>query len=743
MTSYQSLKPRVAQILKTLLQSNQAVAIKKLAEKFDVSPRTIRYDLDDLEEGLADYNVDLVRKPHVGIFLDGAEKDLEEVATEVVDLHSYQRVLSPEERKYLILLKLLRSEEPIIIKQLEAMLEVSNSTAIKDLNNVEKWLEKYDLDLIRKTNYGIKLAGDEMNIRHAMTAVLEETADEEELISFLSQVQRKTLEDKRLEPGFLTELDKLVGNLDLAKIEDIVAWAEKKLGFQLADGAYAGLLVHLGLAISRLLAGKDIELSEERLSLLQESPEYEIAQNVGGMIEEVFEVEVPASEIGFITLHLMGAKLRQQWDQAEYDDLADTDLAPELIMMTKEMVQVAEDYLDIKLSDDEQLMLGLALHLKPTINRLKYDLPLKNPLVVDVKEKYGEVFAAAERAAKILQSELQKPIGDDEIGFLAMHLGAAIERRNSRQDFPGLKVALVCSSGIGTTNLLATKLRREFSEIEIVENLSVLELRQGEVDLEEIDLLITTIGLKVDACTVLEVNPLLSEQDKQRIQKFIEQKKANYSFEISKSQTSTNKHSVNLEKLMAVIEKKADIEDKVNLKRELYDFLAKREINLVDKTGYQQEAEEVGPDLLGLLTTDTVKINSEVANWQQAVQEAGNILLNQKSITENYVQKSLQSIKEQGPYVVIAPGVGLIHAQPEAGVLEQDMGLLVIPSGIEFGHKHDPVKLVFILAPIDKSSHYNAMVDLLKLIDSQQLVDKIATAANPEAVIAEIEAMIS
>ncbi|MBM7556107.1 BglG family transcription antiterminator [Halanaerobacter jeridensis] len=742
MTSYQSLKPRVAQILKTLLQSKQAVPIKKLAEKFDVSSRTIRYDLDDLEDSLANYDVTLVRKPHVGIFLDSTEEKLKEVATELVDLHSYQRVLSPQERKYLILLKLLRSDEPIIIKQLEAMLEVSNSTVIKDLNKVEAWLEEYDLELIRKTNYGIELAGDEMNIRHAMTAVLEETADEEELISFLSQIQKKTLEDKRLETGFLTELDKLVGDLNLAKIEDIVAWAEKELGFQLADGAYAGLLVHLGLAISRLLAGKDIELSEERRALLQESPEYDVAQEVGEMIEEVFEVEVPISEIAFITLHLMGAKLRQHWDQAEYDDLADTDLPPELIMMTKEMVEVAEDYLDIRLSDDEQLMLGLALHLKPTINRLKYDLPLKNPLVVDVKEKYGEVFAAAKRAAKILQSELQKPVGQDEIGFLAMHLGAAIERRNSNQDFPRLRVALVCSSGIGTTNLLATKLKKEFSDIEIVEILSAFELRQGEVDLDEIDLLITTVGLEVDFCSVLEVNPLLSDSDKKRIQEFIEQKKSDYSFDSGKKQTTVAKHSINLETLLKIIERKADVKDKIALKKDLYDFLTEREIDIIDKGGNQQEAEEVGPELLELLTADTIKINSEVSNWQQAVEETGGILLNQDSITDNYIKESLESINNQGPYVVIAPGVSLLHAKPEAGVLKQDMALLVVPSGVEFGHKNDPVKLIFMLAPIDKSSHYNAMVDLLKLIDNRQLVDKITSFDNPESIIAKLKDMI-
>ncbi|GAB6137941.1 BglG family transcription antiterminator [Halanaerobaculum tunisiense] len=742
-----SLKPRVCQLLKYLISQEQEVSIKQLANKFNVSSRTIRYDLDDIESSIASYDAKLIRKPRVGVYLEGAEEELNKIQKELIDIHGLERILSPKERQYLILFRLFQAKEPIIIKELEVMLRISKSTIIKDLDEVENWLSKHNLTLIRKTNYGLEIKGEEIDIRHAMMNVLEETANKKELVGFLRRIQKQALKDRNLEPGFFKEFDKLVSGIDLTKIESVISFAEKQLGFQFADEAYASLLVHLALAISRLLEGEDIELPEERLEVIKKSDEYKIAKKIGKIIEQIFEISIPDSEIGYVTLHLMGAKLWQKIGDDDYEKLVDEDLDQELIILTKEMIKIAEDYLEVKLIDDTQLIIGLALHLKPTINRIKYDLPLKNPLLLDVKSRYGEIFKAAQRAAKILQSKLQKSISSDEIGYITLHLGAALERSKSLQSSRKLRAVLVCSSGVGTTNLLSSRLSKEFSEIEICDVFSVIQLENNEVDLENIDLVITTIPLELDDVLVLQVNPLLSQEDKKNIKAIIHSKQdvfaATETTDDSKSKTD---HSFEIEEVIEVIEQEAIVGDKDMLKKDLKDFFASKGVKVldeVDNTVDKQSIEESGKGLLELLVKDNIRVIDKIDDWRTGVRMAGQPLVDQGYILEEYVKRTIEIVEEKGAYVVIAPHISLIHARPEDGVVNKSMGLGIIKEGVNFGHDYDPVHLIFTLAPVDEVSHLSALSELLKLIDEYDFVEEMLTVDSKQDVITKIEGMLN
>ena len=742
-----SLKPRVCQILKVLISREEAISIKDLADKFNVSSRTIRYDLDDIKSSIESYDAKLIKKPRVGVYLEGEKDELNKIEEELIDIYSFERVLSPEERQHLILFRLFQATEPIIIKELEVMLQISKSTIIKDLDKVESWLTDHDLTLVRKTNYGLEIKGEEIDIRHAMMNVLEETANEKELVGFLRRIQKQALEDRNLEPGFFKEFDKLVSDIDLTQLESVISFAEKQLGFQFADEAYASLLVHLALAISRLLDGKDIQLPQERLKVIKKSEEYNIAQKIGKIIEQIFEISIPESEIGYVTLHLMGAKLWQKIGDDDYKKLADEDLDQDLIILTKEMVKVVEDYLGVDLIDDTQLIIGLALHLKPTINRVKYDLPLKNSLLIDVKSKYEEIFEATKRATKILESKLQKEISSDEIGYITLHFGAALERNESVQSNRKLRAVLVCSSGVGTTNLLASKLRKEFSEIKICNVFSVIKLENNEVDLNNIDLIITTIPIDVDySSIVLKVNPLLSNKDKEKIQDIIDNKARTFKKVGGKHNLKPEEdYSFTMQEVVDVIEEEAIIGDKDTLKESLNEFFAAKDVKVFDKSRSKQETkaeQEAQQGLLKLLTVDTIEIVEQVADWQEGIRLLGDSLVDEGYIEESYVEQTIKVIKDKGAYVVISPHISLVHARPEDGVINTSIGLALVKEGVNFGHDYDPVHLLFLLAPEDEVSHLSALAELLKLIDRSDFVDEMLTANTKEEVVGKINELL-
>ncbi|WP_099336541.1 PRD domain-containing protein [Clostridium cadaveris] len=80
------------------------------------------------------------------------------------------------------------------------------------------------------------------------------------------------------------------------------------------------------------------------------------------------------------------------------------------------------------LSKDRQLLSGLSLNLRPAINRLKYKMILRNPLLDSIKENYAEVFGAVWIASNVFEKHFGMRISEEEIGYIVLHICAGIER---------------------------------------------------------------------------------------------------------------------------------------------------------------------------------------------------------------------------------------------------------------------------------------------------------------------------
>jgi activator of the mannose operon, transcriptional antiterminator len=181
--------------------------------------------------------------------------------------------------------------------------------------------------------------------------------------------------------------------------------------------------------------------------------------------------------------------------------------------MAKEIIEIAERVLQVKLSGDKMLLNGLILHLRPTINRLKYGLNLRNPILNEIKENYPDIYGAAWMTSVVFEKYLGIKIKEEEIGYICLHLGASVERNKHP-----LRAFIVCASGIGTSQLIAARIERAFRQIEIKDVISATALRNR--DLNEVDLVISTVPVEVDK-PLLVISPLLKENDIKKIEIFI------------------------------------------------------------------------------------------------------------------------------------------------------------------------------------------------------------------------------
>ena len=185
--------------------------------------------------------------------------------------------------------------------------------------------------------------------------------------------------------------------------------------------------------------------------------------------------------------------------------------------------------------------------------------------------------------------------------------------------------------------------------------------------------------------------------------------------------------------IMHSIANHCKIENYEQLQNEITYILKKK-----DRTTSKSEGGK--PMLSDLITKDTVILNADATDWEDAVYIGGEILLNKGYIEKRYIHNMINKIKEIGPFVVIAPGVALPHARPEEGVKQLSMSLMTLKKPVNFGNEdNDPVKLVITLAAIDNETHVKALAQLMGVLCQSENITNIINAVKEEEVLKIIE----
>ncbi len=139
-------------------------------------------------------------------------------------------------------------------------------------------------------------------------------------------------------------------------------------------------------------------------------------------------------------------------------------------------------------------------------------------------------------------------------------------------------------------------------------------------------------------------------------------------------------------------------------------------------------------DLKDLLPVEAVRLDVRAADWRAAIAVAGRLMVETGVTTEEYTREMVANVEENGPYIVIAPGVAFAHSRPSPAVLTTGMSWARLAEPVEFGHEsNDPVTLVVALAAQDSAAHTSAMGALARLLGDPATAAALATAPTPEA----------
>jgi mannitol operon transcriptional antiterminator len=505
---------RAKSILQKICMENNYVTISGIANELGVSSRTILRELPVVESWLDERGHTLDKKTGIGIRVKGTLEDRQSLIS-MLNEQKEEVYYSPEERKVIICCELLRSQSPAKLYNFTRILKVTESTVSNDLDKVEQWLGKYGITMIRKPGLGVYIEGREDKIRKAAVDIIYENIGEEHLLNLIrGKALTDSMDAGNSEVIVRSRLLNLVSTEAIRKLDILVRDLEKNIGYRLTDNAYLGLIVHLAILIERINKNEAIKINEKFLEELKKSREFSIAKDFAAEVSKKFHISMPDEEIGYLAMHIKGAKNYAGTGKAAGKALGNF----ELVKLSKEIIKIAENETGRFLGHNEKLLVGLVNHLGPAISRLRMDMEIRNPLLEEIKTYYADLFKVSEKCAEAVEKYLQKKMPESEIAFIAMHLGAAIENTEITEKRI-FRTVIACASGISTSRLLATRVEKEYDNVEVVDVVSTIHLEEGWLREKGIEFIISTVKINNSPLPVVTVNPLLFKEDKEKINK--------------------------------------------------------------------------------------------------------------------------------------------------------------------------------------------------------------------------------
>ena len=381
--------------------------------------------------------------------------------------------------------------------------------------------------------------------------------------------------------------------------------------------------------------------------------------------------------------------------------------AVKIQLITRQFIENISEDLGINLNGDYDFFENLTNHLESVLSVESEEYP-ENELIDEVLENNKAVVEAVKKHLTLLRQYAGRSITETEIGYIAVHVCAALERKKNKEI--AFHVIVACHAGVGTSQLLMERLKKHFN-FQIVDIISAHDA--ANVSEDSADFIISTVPLKNCRIEYVIVSPLLSDEDYLRIGNKID------TLRNSRHLPSRVEHkeitaSGLMSKLVPVIHDIAP-EKECELVKAL-----KKVVRDYFHQPAESEAEIFAPYLHNLLTKGHIQLDVECSDWKDAVRKSAMPLLEEGYIEERYIDAMISNIEENGPYVVISKGFAIPHEGLEAGSIKIGMNLIRLKTPVVFdADEMDPVEFVCCLSAIDHKAHLKAFFNLVNLLKNE------------------------
>ena len=467
-------------MINVLLQSDRPLTSQELSEKLEVSSRTIKRALWDIDPELKEHKAGIVStKNGYSLMIE----DQDEFNRFWSEQKKFFKELLLDDDIDLAVLSMLLTNEYVTQDDLADESFVSRSTLNKHIKNIKNLLEKEKIILGNRPHYGYYLIGQESDIRNYIVKLLLPSND------ISNPGENRLIKNCRDYPGFFDSCRKLLAgyNLDYndLRIQSIIKYfvvTANRCKIHQYIGSYSSNAINIPY-------------------------EKDLMNGVKDLIEKHFSVSLNEDELTYLSL-IIGNKAGAE---NEYD----IDFFEKVVDKFFEEIQ---NVYQQNFFYDETLRKGLIQHLYVTYSRLYINAFINNPLIDVIKTKYVEAYNYAVLCGNVLFNEYGLYMNEDSLSYVAIHFAAAIERMSS---FYKYNVLVVCDSGFGMAELLKHTVSNRIRNVEVVAAVSSKDLEN--MDLSGITMIISSVPIREDiGKPVLVVNLLNFEEDALVIEKYLQ-----------------------------------------------------------------------------------------------------------------------------------------------------------------------------------------------------------------------------
>jgi mannitol operon transcriptional antiterminator len=687
------LTTRMQTVILKILESRNFITLQQIAEASLVSTRTILRELEEVSDWIEARGGKLDKRKGKGLIFYGDESKRKELI-ECLFREKSDVVFTPLDRQMILKAELLKTEETTKLFTLTKLFNVTESTIGSDLSQLDEWFNKYSIHIIRRPGLGVIIEGDEASKRRAIVALIYEHFQVIDLIEFISEHKSFAINMTTFKENMNATVLELLEPESLDLIKLFLSDLEKDLGYQFADNGYIALVIRFSITFRRSETWGKISVDDKIMQSLYKDRLTMYFEEWMNRNPNTLFSKLPYEEKLLLIMHIKGTKLSESDSYNRISMIEDI----KIIQLVKEFIQRMENETGLYLTDNEKLLVSLVKHLRPAIYRMKMDLDIINPLLDEIKTMYPKLFQSVKESVSLIELKEKIKVPDDEVGYLAIHIGAIIQKEY-RDVVKKYQIVVACMYGIGASQLLVSQIEKQFPNVHVIKVMSVIDFSIDELKEEEVDLLITTIPIKGVTIPMVVINQMLRDEDFLKIQTALSSYKPN------------NRVKKNIQKPY--------FRDKL-LALQVYSNII---IELLDNLTFQQDIELQNIDELIPLVSESLAQNKK------------EVLLLSKAFKER---------EEKGSTILSKKGMMLLHCRAD---ISRRICVQIVylnhPIYIEQPTNSAKVKVIMVMvAPLSVNQKVlEVLSEINRSIITGTLAD-IICQGNPEDILIEINEIL-
>lgn len=454
------MQEREIHLLKLLSSHGDWVTSFSLSALLNISVRTVKNYVKSINEKAPN----LIESSRLGYRI-GDEDLLAEVICKTEERVPPQTM---EQRKHYILCKLLLETEDYDLDVLAEELCISPVTLNNEVARLKTDLNDYALVIRTKDNH-ISIEGQESDKKKLLSQLIYEDS----MSSFLS----------------VEVMQDYLPNFDLRKLKRIIQDVLRQHHYFMDDFSLHNLVLQIAIAMERKLL---TQADSSHFAPVQPFANAHIQKLVEDLITRVegeFSLTFSAEEIHEFTLLVMTRIISDSINDINIDQLQ-AYVGDDVIRLVSLIQTQIKEVHNITITNRD-FTVRFSLHLKNLLNRLEHGVTLNNPQKMNIKYSYPFIYEVAVFTANIISQETGFTLSEDEISYIAIHIGVIIEERKSiKSEIRAVLVAPQYSVGpFDLADRLSQTFRNNLLLSEVVSNLDEL------TPYTDYDLVISTIPI--------------------------------------------------------------------------------------------------------------------------------------------------------------------------------------------------------------------------------------------------------